>query len=184
MTFMGHSIKWGGIFPIPILRLFRYGLGRSEDRWMDEHIIVDGQVINLSGELLDDNLKPLTWWIEKHNNYASREAFEVINNEFKLMPSSKEPANIKGGAKLKRLLKERVYYKFPSKLRPLLYFIYRYFFRLGILDGYPGAAFHFLQGFWYRYLVELKISEVREEIHRGSIPPKEVVKKILDINVP
>ena len=183
MTFMGRSIKWGGIFPIQILRLFRYGRGRSEDRWMDEHIIVDGQVIELNGELLDDNLKPLTWWIEKHNSYASREAFEVINNEFKLIPAKETSANVKGPAKLKRLLKERFYYKFPPKLRPLFYFAYRYFFRLGILDGYRGAAFHFLQGFWYRYLVELKVSEVREEIQRGDIPPKEAVKKLLDIDI-
>jgi hypothetical protein len=44
-------------------------------------------------------------------------------------------------------------------LRAFLYFIYRYIFRLGFLDGIKGLVFHFLQGFWYRFLVDSKIYE-------------------------
>ena len=31
------------------------------------------------GEMIDDNLNPLTWWTEKHNKYASREAVDLLN---------------------------------------------------------------------------------------------------------
>ena len=63
--------------------MFRYNRGRSEDRWMDEHIVVDGSEVQLSGELLDDNKKSLSWWIEKHNQYASREVVEILDAEYK-----------------------------------------------------------------------------------------------------
>ena len=72
MHFLGKAIRWGGVFPIRVLRIFRYGAGRCEDRWMDEHILVDGGTYELSGEIIDDNLNSLTWWTNKHNAYASR----------------------------------------------------------------------------------------------------------------
>ena len=78
IAFLGRPIRYGGVFPAHVLRLFRFGRGRSEDRWMDEHIAVEGRVEALEGELLDDNLNPLGWWIDKHNHYASREALEVL----------------------------------------------------------------------------------------------------------
>ena len=39
MIFQGRLIRHGGISPVRILRLFRYGLGKCENRWMDEHIV-------------------------------------------------------------------------------------------------------------------------------------------------
>ena len=72
MTFQGKLIRHGGVFPVRVLRLFRYGRGECENRWMDEHIKVAGPTINFGGELIDDNLNSLTWWTDKHNKYASR----------------------------------------------------------------------------------------------------------------
>jgi hypothetical protein len=37
---------------------------------------------------------------------------------------------------------------------------YRYVLRLGFLDGREGFIFHVLQGFWYRLLVDINISEI------------------------
>jgi hypothetical protein len=31
---------------------------------------------------------------------------------------------------------------------------------LGFLDGIPGLIWHFLQGFWYRFLVDAKIYQI------------------------
>jgi len=73
MAFLGRPIRRGGLFPMRVVRVMRYGRGRSEDRWMDEHILVNGTLAQLEGELLDDNLNSLTWWTAKHNAYASRE---------------------------------------------------------------------------------------------------------------
>jgi hypothetical protein len=63
----------------------------------------------------------------------------------------------------KRWLREK-YYRLPLFIRPFLYFFYRYFFRLGVLDGKEGLIFHVLQGFWYRFLVDAKIYEYRKRL--------------------
>lgn len=86
MTFQGKLIRHGGVFPVKVLRLFRYGRGRCEQRWMDEHIKVAGTTVDFAGELIDDNLNTLTWWTNKHNRYASREAVDLLNLEYRFMP--------------------------------------------------------------------------------------------------
>lgn len=141
--FMRGWIKHGGYYPIWFLRLWRKGAGRSEAKEMDEHIILTkGRAGKLDNDFVDDNQKGLTDWISKHNNYASREARDMVSGFYK-----------SGDKKV-------FYYKLPPFLRAFLYFIYRYFFRLGFLDGVEGLAFHFLQGFWYRFLIDAKILEI------------------------
>jgi hypothetical protein len=56
-------------------------------------------------------------------------------------------------------------------VRPFLYFFYRYFVRLGFLDGKQGAIFHFLQGFWFRLLVDIKIDELRSQMRMERKDP-------------
>ena len=51
--------------------------------------------------------------------------------------------------------------KLPLFVRPFIYFVYRYFIRLGFLDGLGGFLFHFLQGFWLRLIVDWKIRQIR-----------------------
>lgn len=55
---------------------------------------------------------------------------------------------------------KRMWWKLPLGLRPFLYFSYRLIFKLGILDGSTGILFHFLQGFWFRLIVDVKIKEM------------------------
>jgi hypothetical protein len=64
-------------------------------------------------------------------------------------------------ARRTRWMKDNIYARLPLGLRPLLYFIYRYVLRLGFLDGWQGLAFHGLQGLWYRFLVDVKIAEIK-----------------------
>lgn len=182
MAFLGRPIRWGGLFPVPIVRVLRHGAGRSEDRWMDEHILVDGPITTLQGELLDDNLKPLTWWIEKHNSYASREVVAILDAEYGFLgrDTSYVP---EGQAGVKRWLKEKVYARLPGGLRALVYFIYRYVFRFGFLDGKEGTAFHVLQGFWYRYLVDMKLHEVRVRMYRNDVAAEAAILDVLGINL-
>jgi len=161
IAFLRRPICHGGVFPVHILRLFRFGQGRSEDRWMDEHIVVEGQIEALGGELLDDNLHPLGWWIEKHNNYASREALQMLLNDRQVSGGFAGSPEISGQAGVKRWIKRNVYGKLPIGFRAFSYFFYRYFLCRGFLDGFPGLAFHFLQGFWYRFLVDAKLFEAR-----------------------
>ncbi|WP_127110822.1 glycosyltransferase family 2 protein [Pararhodobacter zhoushanensis] len=182
MAFLGRQIRWGGLFPVPIVRVLRHGRGRSEDRWMDEHILLDGTAVQLDGELLDDNLKPLGWWIDKHNAYASREAIEVLDAEFGFLGRVQRGADPGRNAGFKRLLKDKVYTRLPGGFRALAYFLYRYVVRLGFLDGPQGTAFHVLQGFWYRYLVDMKLFEVRAHMRRTGTDAVTAIRTILNID--
>lgn len=184
IAFMGRPIRYGGLFPVHILRLFRQGRGRSEDRWMDEHIVVDGAVAELRGELIDENLNPLGWWIDKHNRYASHEALEVLIAEGHGGITRSEAALGMGRqAGIKRWLKKNVYARLPGGFRASAYFIYRYVIRLGFLDGKEGTAFHVLQGFWYRYLVDAKLHEVRLYMKRNDVDVVRAIRDVLGIDV-
>lgn len=184
MTFGGRPIRYGGVFPVRVLRLFRYGRGQCENRWMDEHIKVPGPTLDLRGEILDDNLQTLTWWTAKHNGYASREAVDLLNLEYRFMPHD-SVAGLRGGqqAAVKRWIKEVIYARLPGGLRAFAYFFYRYVLRLGFLDGQAGTAFHFLQGFWYRYLVDAKVAEVRRYMAATGCDAAEAIWRVLDIDV-
>ncbi|WPL19422.1 SPBc2 prophage-derived glycosyltransferase SunS [Thiorhodovibrio winogradskyi] len=184
MTFLRQPIRHGGLFPVRVLRLFRYGRGECEHRWMDEHIKVAGSTVEFAGELIDDNLQSLTWWTEKHNRYASREAVDLLNLEYGFMPHD-TVASLRGGqqAGVKRWLKERVYTRLPGGLRAFAYFFYRYVIRLGFLDGQAGAAFHVLQGFWYRYLVDAKVAEVKRAMRERGWDVRTAIGEVLGIRL-
>lgn len=184
MTFQGRLIRQGGVFPVKVLRLFRHGRGRCENRWMDDHIKVAGTTVDFAGELIDDNLNTLTWRTNKHNQYASREAVDLLNLEYRFMPHD-SVADLGAGnqAATKRWLKEVVYARLPPGLRAFAYFFYRYILRLGFLDGQAGTAFHFLQGFWYRYLVDAKVAEVKRRMAETGEGPVAAIRGLLGVDV-
>ena len=176
--FMGQPVRYGGVFPVSIMRLFRNGAGRCEARWMDEHIVVDGPTATLKGDLIDDNLQPLDWWITKHNRYASREVIDLLNARYGFLA---EPSQSGRGAK--RWVKDHVYGRLPAGLRAGAYFIYRYVMRLGFLDGSQARAFHVLQGFWYRYLVDAKLAEVERYMTAHAVPPATAIWDVLGVEL-
>ena len=177
--FMGQPVRYGGVFPVKVMRLFRNGAGRCEDRWMDEHIVVDGPTATLQGELVDDNLNPLDWWIAKHNQYASREVIDILNARYGLLPQGQ---GLQQGG-LKRWVKTVIYGRLPPGLRAGAYFFYRFVLRLGLLDGSHARAFHVLQGFWYRYLVDVKLAEVTGYIAETGAPPDLAIRRVLGVDL-
>ncbi len=187
IRFQGRDIRFGGVSRVRIMRLFQYSKGMSETRWMDEHIIVNGQSETLPGALIDDNLRSLGYWIEKHNRYADREAFECLalkyqNQSEHLHLSAQETFSLHWTSGLKRKIKNQLYQKLPLGFRAFAYFICRYLFFLGFLDGSKGFAFHFLQGYWYRYLVDLKLKEVEGYMQLENVSYLIAAKKILHID--
>ena len=72
-----------------------------------------------------------------------------------------EKKQISGQAKAKRMMKHR-YAKQPLFWRAFAYFCYRYFFKLGFTEGKEGFLWHFLQGWWYRTLVDAKVFEIKK----------------------
>lgn len=184
MTFLGRPIRWGGLFPVRVLRLFRHGKGRCENRWMDEHILIEGETASFNGEIVDDNLNSLSWWTDKHNAYASREVVDLLNLQYGFM-AHETVADLRGGqqAGAKRWIKEKVYTHLPGGVRAFIYFLYRYMVRLGFLDGIEGTAFHVLQGFWYRYLVDMKLHEVKSYMRRNKVDVVVAIRDVLGIDV-
>ena len=161
--FMERWIRHGGRYPLVMLRLFRRGQARIEDRWMDEHIVVQqGRTVTFEGGFADHNLNDVAYLIDKHNKYATREAIDVMNRRYDLFPrgAGLSAQNSSGHSAAKRLLKEKLYNRLPLWAGPLGYFLYRYIFQLGFLDGKPGLIYHALQGLWYRFLVGARVYEL------------------------
>jgi glycosyltransferase involved in cell wall biosynthesis len=184
MAFLGRRIKWGGLFPLRVMRLFRHGRGRCENRWMDEHIIASGRTADFVGEVIDDNRNSIGWWTDKHNAYASREVVDLLSFEYGFAQAD-SVANVgqRSQARVKRWMKENVYARLPAGSRAFAYFFYRYIVRLGFLDGREGAAFHVLQGLWYRYLVDIKLHEVKAFMKKTGADPKDAIRSVLGIDL-
>lgn len=180
VIFKGKWIKFGGFYPHILLRLWHTGSGRIEQRWMDEHIIMESpKTVIFENDLVDDNLNNIGWWTEKHNNYATREMIDLLNMKYTFFESDNELSKTDDPqAKLKRILKEKVYSRLPLGIRPALYFIYRYILRGGFLDGKKGFIFHFMQGFWYRLLVDIKCEEIISIISSANFDRTEVIEII------
>lgn len=154
--FMGKFLTHGGIYPFYNLTIFKTGYGRYEDRAMGEHIFLSrGTTIDLKNDCLHYDFKDLDAWISKHNCYATRE----VNDYFDIKGRHDQLENLYGEAEKAKSLRDKLYYKLPPFFRAHLYFIYRYYFKLGFLDGKPGKMHAFLQAYWYRFLVDAKIYE-------------------------
>lgn len=165
IVFMGRKLKHGGWYPAPQIKVIRKGYGESENKVMDEHLIItSGKTMYVGGDQTDENLNNLTWWTDKHNKYASREAANMLMMQYGLDADAVGVAAKFWGndAERKRWLKLR-YAKMPLFLRPFLYFFIRYFVKLGFLDGKEGFVWYVLQGFWYRFLVDAKIFELKKQ---------------------
>ncbi len=182
MFFLGKWIKHGGIYPAHVLRFIRTGRGRCENRWMDEVIVVDGDVVHVSADIADINLNNLTWWINKHNHYASREAIDLLL--LRTTPArSWTQSGMNRQARAKRWIKERIYSRLPLGWRAALLFLTRYFLLLGFLDGWRGLVFHSMQCFWYRLLVDAKICELETAIKEQRIGLAEAVKREYGLDI-
>lgn len=157
--FMGRWIRHGGHYPAWHLRLMRTGSGRCEDRLYDQHFYVAGAVRKLQGDLIDTLTPDVATFTARHLRWAALEAAEQESP-----PDAS--GRIRGrlatdnAIERRRWLRER-YARLPLFVRPTAYFLYRYFVRLGFLDGRAGLAFHVLQGFWFRFLVDALILERR-----------------------
>lgn len=160
--FMNKWIKWGGYYPIYLLRLFRPEYA-SLSGSVNEHVVITGATQTLQNDFVDHNLKGIDNWINKHNRYATYEAGELLN--FKMNQEAKSHLKFfSTQSERKQWLRFRVWNKLPIIIRPFIYFIYRYIVRLGFLDGKVGFIYHFIQGFWYWVLIDTKYFEMEKKV--------------------
>lgn len=161
--FKGKWIKHGGYFPFYLLKMIRFGAGFSDlNENMDHRFIVPGKtIIWKDGYLLEENLKEnkISFWINKHNRYSDLVAIEEVERMQKIRQQTIKP-NFWGSPDSRTAWLKQLWWQLPRYARPSIYFFYRIFFKLGILDGNTGVIFHFLQGFWFRLIVDVKIDEI------------------------
>lgn len=167
-VFLGKFIK-GGTGKKYLTRIFRNGRAVSENRQMDEHLkLTSGELVTWEEAFYDDNLNNLKWWTNKHNGYAIREAADLLDFEYNL--TNAERNELEGQAGAQRSKKHK-YAKMPLFWRAFFYFCIRYFLKGGMFEGKEGFLWCFLQGWWYRTLVDAIIFEIKQKTggDRGKI---------------
>jgi len=157
-VFLGKWIRHGAHYPSYHLRLYRKSRGRCENRLYDQHFLVDGPVGRLKHDYIDIITADLHSWSTRHLRWAGLEAREMVSAS---TTGQVNPRLAGNPIERRRWMRQRVYRNLPLFVRPAGYFLYRYVIRLGFLDGTEGLIFHFLQAFWYRFLVDAKIYEER-----------------------
>ena len=162
MYWMNRWLKHGRMYPHYILRLFKKGTARYEER-TEEHLIVNGNISYMKNDFLEDNRNNnLDFFTNKHLITSSGEVEEMLNNSYG-NDESITPKLFGKKVNRTRWLKINIYNRTPLFVRPFLYFFYRYFICLGFLDGKPGFIFHILQAFWYRFYIDAKVYEKRSD---------------------
>jgi glycosyltransferase involved in cell wall biosynthesis len=178
-VFQGKWIRHGGYYPTYMLKLVRRHRVSFDEHEFDYRAYVPERTLTLQHDIIEENLKEedITFWIDKHNRFAVRQAEEEMYRA--QHPGSwKTAPRLSGNPDQRTLWLKKHWYRMPLFVRPFLYFFYRYFLRLGFLDGKKGFIFHFLQAFWYRLIVDVKLEQLRasastqfEAPPRPRLPP-------------
>jgi glycosyltransferase involved in cell wall biosynthesis len=160
--FRNQWIRHGGYYPKYLLKMFRPGRAiTDENDLVDHHFHVSGPVAKLKYDLIEANRKEddISFWIEKHNRYAKKLALEEFRRRQGQRPDPIRAAWL-GNPDQRTLRMKKLWLHMPLYLRPFIYFFYRYFLRLGFLDGREGAIFHFMHAFWFRLLVDINLDDL------------------------
>ena len=149
IIFKNHLIRYGGLYKVPVIRIFNPREVYCDDKEMDEKIIIKrGKTINYPFQIIDKNEKDLNFWIKKHLTYSDLEIKNIYLKKYNM----KNYYSKKSKDKMKLF-----YYSLIPILRCFLLFLYRYIYKLGFLDGLRGFYFHFLQTLWYRLVIDFKL---------------------------
>lgn len=178
VIFMGRLLRYGYIKPVTILRLWRTGMAYMEQRWMDERCVLkEGKAITLRNRFIDHNLNGLSFFIAKHNDYSNREVIVSLSRELGIDNPDERYA--------RRNSSKSKYYALPAFFRASLYFFVRYFIFLGFLDGKAGFIWATLQAYWYRFLIDSKLYEMKIRLGRNPSPDKlkEYIKDYYGIKI-
>lgn len=160
--FLGKELMHGGFYPLKKLRVFKPGTFYMENLELDEHILLkNGKYVEMKNDFLHMDFKGLSHWVVKHNGYALRAAKDYFSkfNQGQIVVTD----GLEKTAKMKRLIKYKIYYKLPIGMRAYLFYLYCYYVRLGFLDGKEGKIYAFLHSYWYRFLVDSYIYEMNKE---------------------
>jgi glycosyltransferase involved in cell wall biosynthesis len=165
--FLGQRLRHSGA-SLWKLALFRRGRGHFECRLRDqdasmadmevhEHVVVDGATARLRNPVIHHNVESLSRYIQKHDEYSNWEAKVWLNRE---KNGAELPPSLFGSQAQRRRWLKRRFLQVPGS--PFFFFFYKYFLRLGFLDGVPGLIYCGLQGIQI-FHVKAKIYELKRK---------------------
>ena len=169
--FRGKPIRFGGYGSKRLLKLFRRSVSELDSIEQDTRVYVRGKVGRLRAPLEEWNRKEdeIIFYLQKHLRYVEAFAREELIRRRGEVDWKTKP-KLFGTPDQRVLWMKSIYYRTPLFVRPVLYFLYRYFLLLGILDGANGFLFHFLQAFWFRMIVDVRLSELLRESRSTGTP--------------
>jgi glycosyltransferase involved in cell wall biosynthesis len=160
VQFLGRQMRHGGMSPTWHMRLFRNGAGRCEERKYDQHFyLTQGSAGQLQGYMIDEIRMSLSEWTARHNRWSDAEVME----QTQAMDAVRIQPRLRGNPLERKRFLRGLYNRAPLFVRPYALFFYRYFLRLGFLDGWEGFIFWTLQTFWFRFLIDAKLFEHRKK---------------------
>jgi len=156
----GKWLRYSSLYPSRVVRLIHKNKVRYINRGHAETQEVNGKVLELKHDLIDENLKGIDEWFARQNRYSAEEAKYELSDEALLYNGtelfSRDP--LMRRAAFKSLAKH-----IPG--RPLWYFFYRYIFRMGFLDGRDGFVFCIMKTIYQAMIMTKKY-----DMRRGLIP--------------
>lgn len=142
---LGKWLKHSSIYPNWNMRLFMHNKLRYEDRSVNAHINIDNKNAGwLQSHFIHDDKRGFKAYIQRLANITviESETVDEIHTSTKNMLNaslfSSSPVE-------RRRAFKKFYYKMP--FRPIIVFIYLYFFKLGFLDGKAGLYYVLYRSF-------------------------------------
>jgi glycosyltransferase involved in cell wall biosynthesis len=158
----GRWLQHSSLYPTWVVRFIRKGRVRYRNRGHAETQDVEGEVLDLQADLIDENLKGMDEWFARQNRYSTRDAEYELDRQGDALRID----NLLSGDPLqRRATLKRLAWHMPA--RPLLYFLYSYVWRRGFLDGRDGLVFCLMKALYQRMVMikkyDLEKSSLREE---------------------
>lgn len=120
--FLGNFLKYGGVYPDGVIRLFKKQMAYLPAKDVHEQMVVKGRVGWLQNNLLHYDSPTFSRYIQKNNRYVS-----LITDQFRQ-------------EKVGKNLGQFINYMF---IKPIWWFLLTQIRHKGILDGLPGIIFSF-----------------------------------------
>ena len=180
MFFLGKRLRYSGA-SFYKLCLFRRGMARFEcrtreqdtsmcDMEVHEHVIASGNCGTLKNKLLHRNVESLARYIQKHNEYSNWEAKVWTAAGF---AEELQPAFWGTQAQRRRWLRKK-FFLLPGS--PVLFFIFKYFFRLGFLDRVPGLIYCAFQA--------IQFFHIKAKIYESQVlPDRSIRNQTFDLSI-
>jgi glycosyltransferase involved in cell wall biosynthesis len=152
----GRWLKYSSLYPTWVVRLIHRDRVRYINRGHAETQEVQGRIVDLDNDLIDENLKGIEDWYERQNRYSSKDAeYEIARDN----AGVRWRGIFSSDGLIRRATLKQIAARMP--FRPLLYFVYSYFLRLGFLDGRDGLQFCLMKATYQRMVVTKKYDILR-----------------------